>query len=68
MKKKLISSIVLAGMIAFGAQADDFAGSIYIKDAIITPGGTTRLSVQLTNDVEIRDDASRGCQLPLLEH
>ena len=53
MKKKLISSIVLAGMIAFGAQADDFAGSIYIKDAIITPGGTTRLSVQLTNDVEI---------------
>ena len=53
MKKKLISSIVLAGMIAFGAQADDFTGSIYIKDATITPGGTARLSVQLTNDVEV---------------
>ena len=53
MKKKLISCIVLAGMIAFGAQADDFTGSLFIKDATITPGGTATLSIQLTNNVEV---------------
>ena len=53
MKKKLISSIVLAGMITFGTQADDFTGSLFIKDATITPGGTATLSIQLTNNVEV---------------
>lgn len=53
MKKKLISSIVLAGMIAFGAQADGFTGSLYIEDATINPGGTATLSVQLNNNIKI---------------
>ena len=53
MKKKLISSIVLAGMIAFGAQAEDFSGSLYIEDATITPGGTVTLSVQMESNIDI---------------
>ena len=53
MKKKLISSIVLAGMIAFGAQADDFTGSLYIEDATIIPGGTVTLSVQMESNIDI---------------
>ena len=53
MKKKLISSIVLAGMIAFGAQADDFTGSLYIEDATIIPGGTVTLSVQMESNLDI---------------
>ena len=53
MKKKLISSIVLAGMIAFGAQAEDFSGSLYIEDATIIPGGTVTLSVQMESNIDI---------------
>ena len=53
MKRKLFSSLVLAGMIVFGVQAEDFTGSIYIKDATITPGGKTTLSVQLENNIDV---------------
>ncbi len=53
MKIKMISSLVLAGMVAFGAQAEDFTGSLYIKDAVITPGGKTTLSVQLENNIGV---------------
>lgn len=53
MKKKLISSIVLTGMIAFGAQAEDFSGSLYIEDATIIPGGTVTLSVQMESNIDI---------------
>lgn len=53
MKSKMISSLVLAGMVAFGAQAEDFSGSLFIKDATIAPGGTATLSVQLTNNIDI---------------
>lgn len=49
MKRKMISSLVLAGMVVFGTQAEDFTGSIYIKDATIAPGGKATLSVQLEN-------------------
>ena len=45
----MISILVLAGIVAFGAQAEDFTGSIYIKNATIAPGGKATLSVQLEN-------------------
>ena len=54
MKRKLISSLALAGTLAFGAQAEEFTGSLYIEDATIAPGGTTRLSIQLENNIEVR--------------
>jgi hypothetical protein len=54
MKIKMISSLMLAGLVAFGAQAEDFTGSIYIKDATIAPGGTAILSVQMENNIPIR--------------
>ena len=53
MKRKLITSLVLAGMVAFGAQAEGFTGSLYIEDATIAPGETTTLSVQLNNNIPI---------------
>ena len=56
MKRKLITSLVLAGMVAFGAQAEEnevFTGSLYIEDATIAPGETTTLSVQLNNNIPI---------------
>ena len=53
MKRKLISSLVLSSIIAFGVQAEDFTGSIYIKDATIAPGGTATLSVQLENNIDV---------------
>ncbi len=54
MKIKMISSLVLAGLIAFGAQAEEFTGGIYIKNATIAPGGTVRLSVQMENNIPVR--------------
>ena len=53
MKRKMISSFVLAGIVAFGAQAEDFTGSIYINDATIAPGGKATLSVQLENNIDV---------------
>ncbi len=50
----MISSLVLAGLIAFGAQAEEFTGGIYIKNATIAPGGTVRLSVQMENNIPVR--------------
>ena len=50
---KLISSFVLAGMIAFGAQAEDFTGTIFIEDVTIAPGETATLSVQIENNIPI---------------
>ena len=53
MKRKLITSALLVGVIAFSAQAEDFTGSLYIEDATIAPGGTATLSLQLTNNIPI---------------
>ena len=53
MKIKMISSLVLAGLVAVGAQAENFAGSVYIEDAVIAPGGKATLSVQLENNVDV---------------
>lgn len=53
MKRKLITSALLVGVIAFGAQAEDFTGSLYIEDATVAPGGTATLSLQLTNNIPI---------------
>ena len=44
---------MLAGIVAFGAQAEDFTGSIYINDATIAPGGKATLSVQLENNIDV---------------
>ena len=53
MKKKLIASFVLAGLVAFGAQGQDFEGNLYIDNAVIIPGGSTALSIQLKNNIDI---------------
>jgi len=53
MKSKFISTLVLASAVCFGAQADTFTGSLFIKDATVAPGGQTTLSLQLTNNLEI---------------
>ena len=54
MKSKAILSVLLVCLIAFGAQAENFEGRLYVKDASIAPGGTTILSVQLENNIAIR--------------
>ena len=54
MKSKAILSVLLVCLIAFGAQADNFEGRLYVEDATIAPGGTTILSVQLENNIAIR--------------
>lgn len=54
MKSKAILSVLLVCLISFGAQAANFEGRLYVKDATIAPGGTATLSVQLENNIAIR--------------
>ena len=53
MKKTMISSLLLSGILAFSASAADFGGKLYVEDATIVPGETAVLSVQLDNDVDV---------------
>lgn len=53
MKAKTILALILSGFMAFSASAADFGGKLYIEDATIAPGGTTELSVQLDNDIDV---------------
>jgi len=46
--------MLLAGVVAFGAQAEDFEGNLYIQDATIARGQTTTLSVQVDNNIPFR--------------
>ncbi len=61
MKNKMIISLMLSGILAFGANAADFGGKLYVEDATIEPGETAVLSIQLENDIEVS-----GFQLQLL--
>ncbi len=54
MKKKIFSTLVLAGLFAFGAHAETFEGDLTIGDAVIAPGGTATLSVQVENNIPVR--------------
>ncbi len=54
MKKKIFSTLVLAGLFAFGAHAETFEGGLTIGDAVIAPGGTATLSVQVENNIPVR--------------
>lgn len=54
MKSKAVLSVLLVCLIAFGAQAENFEGRLFVKDATIAPGGTTVLSIQLENNIAIR--------------
>ena len=54
MKSKAILSLLLVCLISFGAQAANFEGRLFVKDATIAPGGIATLSVQLENNIDIR--------------
>lgn len=54
MKKKIFSTLVLTGLFAFGAHAETFEGGLTIGDAVIAPGGTATLSVQVENNIPVR--------------
>ena len=53
MKKTMISSLMLIGMMAFSANAADFGGKIYVEEATIAPGETAVLSIQLDNMIDV---------------
>lgn len=54
MKRSMISSLMLTCMFFFGANAADFGGNFYVENAVISPGETAVLSIQLDNDIEVR--------------
>ena len=53
MKKNILSSIVLASVLAFSANAADFGGKLYVEDAEIVPGESAVLSIQLDNNIDV---------------
>lgn len=53
MKRTMFSSLMLTGMLIFSSNAADFGGKFYVEDAVINPGETTVLSIQLDNDIEV---------------
>ena len=53
MKKTMIMSLILSGILAFSSNAADFGGRLYVADDSIRPGETSVLSIQLENDIEI---------------
>ena len=61
MKKNLILSIILSGVLTFSTNAADFGGKLYVEDATIAPGETAVLSIHLDNDIDVS-----GFQLQML--
>lgn len=53
MKRKSFLSVLLAGIVGFVAQAEDFQGRLYIENATIAPDGKVTLSVQMENNLDI---------------
>ena len=53
MKKTMIMSLILSGILAFSSNAADFGGRLYVADDSIRPGETSVLSIQLENDIEV---------------
>lgn len=53
MKRTMIMSLILSGVLAFNANAEEFGGKLYVEDATIAPGETAVLSVQLDNMIDV---------------
>ena len=53
MKRTMISSLLLSGVLAFSASAEDFGGKLYVEDVTIAPGETAVLSIQLDNNIDV---------------
>ena len=53
MKRTMISSLLLSGVLAFSASAEDFGGKLYVEDATIAPGEAAVLSIQLDNNIDV---------------
>ena len=53
MKRTMIMSLMLSGVLAFSANAEDFGGKLYVEDATIAPGETAVLSIKLDNDIDV---------------
>lgn len=53
MKKTLILCMILTGVLAFGVNAADFGGKMYVEDVTIVPGETAVLSIQLDNMIDV---------------
>ena len=53
MKKTMILSLMLSGMIALSANAADFGSKLYVEDVTIAPGETAVLSIQLDNMIDV---------------
>ena len=53
MKRTTILSLILSGVMAFSASAEDFGGNLYVEDATIAPGETAVLSIQLDNNIDV---------------
>ena len=53
MKRTMIMSLMISGVMAFSASAEDFGGKLYVEDATIAPGGTTVLSVRLDGSSDV---------------
>ncbi len=53
MKRTMIISLILSCILAFGANASDFGGKLYVEDAEIVPGESAVLSIQLDNDIDV---------------
>ena len=49
----MIMSLMLSGVLAFSANAEDFGGKLYVEDATIAPGETAVLSIKLDNDIDV---------------
>ena len=53
MKRTILSSLMLSGMLAFSTNAADFGGKLFVEDATIVPGESAVLSIQLDNDIDV---------------
>lgn len=53
MKRTIFSSLILSGVLAFSASAEDFGGNLYVEDVTIAPGETAVLSIQLDNNIDV---------------
>ena len=53
MKRTMIMSLMLSGILAFSANAEDFGGKLYVEDTTIAPGETAVLSIKLDNDIDV---------------
>ena len=53
MKRTMIMSLIMSGIMALSASAADFGGKMYVEDLTIAPGETAVLSIQLDNTIDV---------------